>query len=247
MKAVFRDGHDIDGFISIEPDIPSRIVYTGVGSRRYNVTYRGPGGHSFGAFGTPSAIHALGRAIAQISNLQTCKDPKTTFTVGTIHGGTSVNTIAAEAGMLIDMRSSSPDELAKLEAQVMVILAEAVKEENERWDRSDAISVEMKLVGNRPAGAQSVDSVIVQAAMASVRALGFEPQLDTPGSTDSNVPISLGIPAVTLGGGGASGGLHTLGEWFEPADAYFGVQNLFLTTLGLVGMQSKFAPLLKGE
>jgi tripeptide aminopeptidase len=243
-KAIFREQSDIDGFISIEPGKPSRTTYLGTGSRRYSVTYKGPGGHSYGAFGLPSAIHALGRAIAKISELNVPEDPKTTFTVGTISGGTSVNTIAAEAAMLLDLRSVSPEELSKLEEKVITFLKVAAVEENEHW-KSDGIKVDIKLVGDRPAGFQPSDAIIVQAALASTEAIGFEPLLGQPSSTDSNVPISLGVPAVTLGGGGTNGAGHTIGEWFDPTDAYFGVQKIFLTMIGLVGIENIMEPLLQ--
>ncbi|PYZ94975.1 peptidase M20 [Salipaludibacillus keqinensis] len=244
VKAFFNQRNDIDGFISIEPGSPSRTIYLGTGSRRYSVTYRGPGGHSFGEFGLPSAIHACGRAVAKISAIVPPEDPKTTFTVGTISGGTSVNTIAGEANMLIDLRSISPEELTKLEEKVLGIINEAADEENKRWD-TDTITVESKLVGDRPAGSQSEDAPIVQAALAATDAVGYQPALAGPTSTDSNVPISLGIPAVTLGGGGQFGGVHTLDEYFDPTDSYYGPQQILLTVLGLVGLKDVNKPLLK--
>jgi tripeptide aminopeptidase len=243
VKALFENSHDIDGFISIEPGDEERITYLATGSRRYKVTYKGPGGHSFGDFGKPSAIHALGRAIAGISDIQTPEEPKTTFNVGVINGGTSINTISENAEMLIDMRSVSPIALSQLEDQVMDILRKAAEEENNRWE-TNQISVEIKLVGDRPAGSQPEESIIVQAALASATALGFEAILDEPSSTDSNVPISLGIPAVTLGGGGDYGGCHTLNEFYDPTDAFYGVQKIFLTILGLVGVENASNPLL---
>ncbi|WP_170006156.1 M20/M25/M40 family metallo-hydrolase [Bacillus fonticola] len=243
VKAFFNERDDVDGFISIEPGTPSRTTYLGTGSRRYSITYKGPGGHSFGAFGMPSAIHALGRAIAQISKLETPEDPKTTFTVGTIHGGTSVNTIAANANMVLDLRSTSQEELLRLEETVLAIVKQASEEENKRWDR-DVISVNIELVGDRPAGSQPKDAPIVQAALAATSAIGFTPELGEPISTDSNVPISLGIPAVTLGGGGDFGGAHTLEEFFDPKDAYYGIQKIFLTMIGLVGVDQVSEPIL---
>jgi tripeptide aminopeptidase len=245
VKGLFVDNDDIDGFISIEPGTPNEITYLATGSRRYRVTYTGPGGHSFGNFGIPSAIHALGRAIAMISELQVSENPKTTFNVGTITGGTSVNTIAASASMVLDMRSTSQEELEKLEEQVLGLLHQAAEDENLRWGKSETIKVELELVGDRPAGSQSAEAVIVQAAMASASVLGFEPELNNPSSTDSNVPIGLGIPAVTLGGGGNYGGCHTLQEFFDPKDAHFGVQKILLTILGLVGVQDVTEPLLE--
>jgi acetylornithine deacetylase/succinyl-diaminopimelate desuccinylase-like protein len=243
VKALFENNLDIDGFISIEPGSPERITYLGTGSRRYHVTYTGPGGHSFGDFGKPSAIHALGRAISAISDIQTPEEPKTTFNVGTIGGGTSVNTISAHAEMLIDMRSVSPAALTDLEEKVIDILKKSAEDENKRWETNE-IQVQIKQVGDRPAGSQPKDSKIVQAALASAEALGFEPILDEPSSTDSNVPISLKIPAVTLGGGGKSGGCHTLEEYYDPTDAFYGVQKIFLTMLGLVGVENVCQPLL---
>lgn len=244
VKGLFADNDDIDGFISIEPGTPNEITYLATGSRRYRVTYTGPGGHSFGNFGIPSAIHALGRAIALISEIQVSENPKTTFNVGTINGGTSVNTIAASANMVLDMRSISQEELLKLEEQVVALLHQAAAEENLRWGQ-DSIKVELELVGDRPAGSQSAEAVIVQTAMGAASVLGFEPELNKPSSTDSNVPIGLGIPAITLGGGGNYGGCHTLQEFFDPKDAHYGVQKILLTLLGLVGVPDVTEPLLE--
>ena len=151
VKALFRDHKDIDGFISIDGLGISRVVNQSTGSHRYEMIFKGPGGHSFQEFGLPSAIHAMGRAIAKISELQTPADPKTTFTVGTVSGGTSVNAIAAEARMAVDMRSNSTEELLKLEAKLLDLVKQAVAEENARWN-TDKITVEIKLIGDRPAG-----------------------------------------------------------------------------------------------
>src|SRR4051812_19017216 len=162
VKALFRDHTDIDGFISIDGLGITRIVNQGTGSHRYEMIFKGPGGHSFQEFGLPSAIHAMGRAIAKISDLRTPSDPKTMFTVGTVRGGTSVNAIAAEARMTVDMRSDSTEELLKLEARLLDLVKQAVREEIARWS-SDKIAVEIKLIGDRPAGIVALDSPIVQA------------------------------------------------------------------------------------
>ena len=245
VKGLFADRKDIDAFISLEPGTPEEITYLATGSHRYQVIYKGSGGHSFGDFGIPSATHALGRAISKIANLETPLDPKTTFTVGTITGGTSVNTIAQEASMMVDLRSNSQIELIKLEEKVLTIFKEAADEENNRWKSTKtSIGVHIELVGNRPAGTQSSDSSIVQAAIAANKTLGLNPILGKALSTDSNVPISIGIPAVTLGAGGKCGGLHTLEEYFDPKDAHLGPQNLFLTILGLAGVKEETSPLL---
>ncbi|MBM7662106.1 acetylornithine deacetylase/succinyl-diaminopimelate desuccinylase-like protein [Bacillus mesophilus] len=243
VKGLFEDREDLDGFISIEPGSPSRIIYLATGSRRYRVTYKGTGGHSFGDFGTPSAIHALGRAVSLISDLQVPAEPKTTFNIGKISGGTSVNTIAQESTMIIDIRSTEPDSLLKIESKILEALNEAVYAENNRWGK-EVIEIDIELVGDRPAGSQPDDSTIVQVSLASTKAIGQPPELLGPISTDSNVPISLGIPAVTLGGGGEYGGVHTLEEWFDPTNAHLGVQQILLTILGLVGVNHVTRPLL---
>jgi tripeptide aminopeptidase len=243
-KAVFQEGHDLDGFITIEPGQPTRTTYMAMGARRYSITYKGPGGHANSAFGTPSATHALGRAIAQISDVKPPASPRTTFTVAVISGGTAVNAIASEATMSIDMRSSSNEELAKLEMRFIAIFHEAAEAENKRWNKSDDIKLEITMLNSRPAGAQSPNDPIVQAALASAEAIGFTPLLSGPGNTDANVPITLGIPALALGGGGDNGRAHTLEEWYDPTDAHYGVQKIFLTLIGLVGIFNKTAPLL---
>ncbi len=209
VKALFRDHADIDGFISIDGLGITRVVNQATGSHRYEMIFRGPGGHSFQEFGLPSAIHALGRAVAKISELQTPSEPKTTFTVGTVVGGTSVNAIAGEAKMAVDMRSNSTDELLKLEARLLDLVRQAVVEENARWN-TDKMTVEIKLIGDRPAGIVSMDSPIVQATQRTVAAIARGPRVTFAGSsTDSNIAMSLGIPAVTIGGGGEGGNWHS--------------------------------------
>lgn len=244
VKALFRDIDDIDGFISVDGVRLSRITTGGTGSRRFEFIFRGPGGHSFGAFGLPSAIHAMGRAIAHIAELQTPQFPKTTFTVGTVSGGTSVNSIAAEAVFAIDMRSNDPALLAQTEAQAKAAAEKAVAEENERWN-SEAISVEFKLIGDRPVGSTSVDSPIVQVASLSYAHLGVDIDALTVSSTDSNVPMALGIPAITISGGGEGGGAHSPNEWFAPIDSHLGPQAVLLNILTLVGVNGVSTPTLK--
>lgn len=245
VKALFRDHTDIDGFISIDGLGITRIVNQATGSHRYEMIFRGPGGHSFQEFGLPSAIHAMGRAIAKISELQTPSEPKTTFTVGTVVGGTSVNAIAAEARMAIDMRSDSTEELLKLEARLLDLVKDAVREENLRWN-SDKIVVEIKLIGDRPAGIVAMDSPIVQATQRAVAVVTRAPRVTFAGSsTDSNWAMSRGIPAVTVGGGGEGGNWHSRNEWYKPVDAYYGPQNALLTILVLTGLDGVTKPALQ--
>lgn len=243
VKALFRDHPDIDGYISIEGGSRGSITYLATGSHRYEITYKGPGGHSFGAFGMPSAIHALGRAIAKIADFQVPTDPKTTFTVGTVSGGTSVNSIAAEAVMLVDMRSNDEQEVLNVEAKFLSEVKAAVVKENARWN-SHAISVNIKLVGDRPAGSAPDNSAPVQAAYAAMQVIGGTPSLSGPSSTDINLPVFLGIPAIVLGGGGDSGNNHSPDEWYANTDAYLGPQDVLLTILGLTGVKGVTKPLL---
>ena len=243
VKAFFRDHPEVDGYIAIDGVKEQIITYLATGSRRYEISYRGPGGHSWNAFGLPSAIHALGRAIAKIGDVETPSQPKTTFTVGTITGGTSVNSIAAEATMLLDMRSADDAELKKLETKVLGLLEEAAAEENARWN-SSSIKVESKLVGDRPAGQQDPAAAIVQAAWAATEAVGMTPEFGPASSTDANLPMSLGIPSIRLCGGGAEGNNHSLDEWYDPTEGYRGAQKLFMTLLGLVGVDGLSEPLL---
>jgi len=244
VRALFRDHADIDGFISIDGLGVTKVVNQATGSHRYEMTFKGPGGHSFQEFGLPSAIHAMGRAIAKISELQTPSDPKTTFTVGTVSGGTSVNAIAAEAKMAVDMRSNSTEELLKLEGRLLDLVRQAAVEENARWN-SDKLSVEIKLIGDRPAGIVAMDSPIVQATQRAVTVLTRAPRVTFAGSsTDSNLAMSMGIPAVTIGGGGEGGNWHSRNEWYRPVDAYLGPQSALLTTLVLAGLDGATKPAL---
>lgn len=244
VKALFRDHSDIDGFISIDGLGITRIVNQATGSHRYEMIFKGPGGHSFQEFGLPSAIHAMGRAIAKISELQPPHEPKTTFTVGTVAGGTSVNAIAAEARMAVDMRSDSTEELLKLEAKLLDLVKDAVKEENARW-KSDKMTVEIKLIGDRPAGMVALDSPIVQATQRAVATITREPRVTFAGSsTDSNWAMSRGIPAVTIGGGGEGGNWHSRNEWYKPVNAWYGPQSALLTILVLTGLDGVTRPAL---
>lgn len=243
VKAFCADHPNLDGFIALEPGLPGLVTYGCTGSRRYSITYTGPGGHSFNDFGKPSAIHAMGRAIAGIADLQVPSEPKTTFTVGVVQGGSSVNSLAGEAEMLVDLRSTSAESLAKIEAEVLQLVEHGAQAENERWN-TDVIAATAKRVGDRPAGSQSVREVIVQTAAAAGKALGVTPFTQGPKGTDANVPLSLGIPAITLGCGGDFGGVHSLEEWFDPQNAHLGPQQILLTILGLVGQRDANRPLL---
>lgn len=245
VKAYFTE-NKADGYISIDGSDLETMIYLGTGSFRYRVTFLGKGGHSFGDFGTPSATHALGRAIAEIADLETKTDPKTTFSVGPVEGGSSVNAISEKASMEVDLRSNSMEELKALDEKFLAIVKAACQKENERWEK-DTMTVEIEKFGNRPPAAQSKGAPIVQALAEAIKGAGKEPVYGQPVSTDANYPMSLGIPAVTSGLGGKAGGTHTLKEWFDPAEAYLAVQKHFLLILSLVGIEGLTTPVLTKE
>ncbi|MGE4056665.1 MAG: M20/M25/M40 family metallo-hydrolase [Vicinamibacterales bacterium] len=233
IKALFDETLPgrIDRFVSID-GAGMHITHTAVGSRRYRVTFKGPGGHSFGAFGLPNPIHAQGRAIAAIGDLQVPRDPRTTFNVGRIGGGTSVNAIPSEAWMEVDMRSSDAAALNRLVQQVDQAIDRAVLEENVRWKRPGVVTVERQLVGDRPAGSLPVSAPIVQVARAVAQALSFQAPLGE-GSTDANIAISLGIPAIAIGGGGRGMDVHAVGESFDTTNAWQGTVNALVLAVAL--------------
>ena len=235
IKAIFRDHPQIDGFVSIDGVRLTSITSGGTGSRRFEFQFSGPGGHSFSAFGLASATHAMGRAIARIADLKTPEEPKTTFTVGTVAGGTSVNSIAADAVFALDMRSNDKDALAQLEKATKAAALAAVAEENARWNNGE-IKVDFKLIGDRPAGFTPTSSPLVQVAALAFDQLGLPLEKLRISSTDSNVPMSLGIPAITIAGGGDGGGAHSPKEWFAPENSHKGPQMALLIVLGLVGL-----------
>ena len=243
VKAFFTEHRDIDAFLSLDGPGAHAITYLATGSYRYRVTYKGPGGHSFAAFGTPSATHALGRAMAEIADLETPGQPKTTFSIGEVSGGTSVNAIAQEASMLVDLRSNDQLELDKLEQRFLAIVEHAAIAENNRWN-DDRLRVETERFGNRPPAKQSADASIVQIASAALHALGAEPELKEPSSTDANYPMSIGIPAITIGLGGKFDNAHTLEEWHDPTKGHFAIQKSLMTILGLAGVEGVSRPLL---
>jgi acetylornithine deacetylase/succinyl-diaminopimelate desuccinylase-like protein len=233
MKQLFHETLKgrIDKFVSID-GTGLGVTHIGVGSNRYKVTFKGPGGHSYGAFGMANPIHAMGRAIAKIDAFEVPQQPKTTFNVGRVGGGTSVNAIPFESWMEVDMRSADPAALKALDNKFHAALKEAVDEENRRWSGRGAVSVSAELVGVRPAGQTPRDSAIVQSAVAVSRTLDIQESLHE-GSTDSNVPMNLGIPAITISGGGAGSGAHSLNEAFDSRDSWRGTQRALLLAVTL--------------
>jgi len=211
-KGKYKDR--IGAFFSMDGTSPLVVTSGAVGSRRYRVTFKGPGGHSYGAFGLVNPMAAMGATVVEMNRIVTPTAPKTTYMTSVVGGGTSVNSIPDSIWLEVDMRSPGKAELAELDARFLQIVAAAVDQENAaRSTRQGKISADVKLIGDRPTGTTRDDAEIVQVTAASVRAAGFQPLLNA-GSTDSNVPISLGIPAVTIGSGAAGGGrAHAVDEW----------------------------------
>ncbi len=231
-KALFNETlkGKIDRFVSVD-GTGLGMTHVGVGSFRYRLTYKGPGGHSYGQFGRVNPIHALGRAIAKVSEFEVAQEPKTTFNVGRIGGGTSVNSIPFEAWAEVDMRSHDKASLDALHARFLAAADEAAIAENKRWN-DGTITVEKKSVGVRPPGSTPKTDYVVVAAASVTRALGF-PVEWSQSSTDSNVPMGLGVPAITIDGGGDGKDAHALTEAFDTTDSWKGTQRAILIAVAL--------------
>jgi tripeptide aminopeptidase len=212
-------------------------VTQALGSRRFEITFRGPGGHSWSDFGVPNPIVLLSRALARFSEVQTPESPRTTFNVGVISGGTSVNSIPESATARVDLRSASMEELQKLEDRLRECAAEAWREAP-LSHRSGELKVTLAIesIGDRPAAELPPDARILQIVRAVDKHLRIEsfPRL---ASTDANVPLALGIEATTIGAGGDGGGAHTLREWFECSNRDLGLKRILLVLLALTGVQ----------
>lgn len=239
VKHLFRNGAPpIDSLIAVDGGETDRIVYGGVGSHRYRVTFHGPGGHSWGAFGLANPHHALGRAIRifdENAPQVTGVGEKTSYNVGRIGGGTSVNSIPFESWMEIDMRSGSQEKLDAIDAILMAAVEQALEEENAGRAEGPELTVDVERVGTRPAAAGDASKPLVQRAMAATLAFGIQPSLRIS-STDANLPISLGIPAVTMSRGGVGGNAHSPDEWWQNVDGHIGIQIGLVTLLAEAGL-----------
>jgi acetylornithine deacetylase/succinyl-diaminopimelate desuccinylase-like protein len=243
MRYLFQEGKFRDRirtFISIDGGgAGSSITTGGVGSKRYRAVFTGPGGHSYGAFGLVSPAFAMGKAMDKLSSVTVPASPKTTFNIGVVGGGTSVNSIPFETWMELDLRSQSPEALRKLDEQVHALTAAAVREENSARSTSQGpVTVEMKLIGDRPSGQTSQSSPLVQTAATVISGLGMSPSYHFS-STDSNIPMSLGIPAITLDSGGHGGRAHALDEWIdvEPRASLTGVRSILGILMAVAGLE----------
>ncbi len=227
----------IDYFISVD-GTGFGATSRAVGSNRYRVSYKGPGGHSYGAFGMPNPIHAMGRAIAKMADFTVPDEPRTTFSASIVRGGTSVNSIPYEGIVDVDMRSESAASLATLDARFQVAIREALREELARWPNSKLpLTLVLDTIGIRPAGSQPDSARIVRIAVEAGKALGL-PITPQASSTDSNVPIGLGIPAITLDAGGRSSTAHSLTESYEDGpNGHLGPQFVALVLVMLAGLR----------
>jgi len=216
------------------------VVAEALGSRRFEVIVRGPGGHSWSDFGAPSPIIALSRAIEVFSQTPVPAAPKTTFNVGVIRGGTSVNSIPESASMRVDLRSTSTAEIDRLEQALRVALDQAVARENRAAAqhaarRPQVVQSEVVAIGNRPAGELARDARLLKVIRAVDAQLGNTAQVQRA-STDANIPLSLGREAIAIGAGGSGGGAHTLQEWFDCNGRDLGLRRILLTMLTLSGV-----------
>ncbi len=244
VRHLFNQGRyreRIRNFISIDGMGSGHYITTGgVGSRRYRVTFNGPGGHSYGAFGLVNPATAMAGAMQRLAEVRVPASPKTTFNVGLMGGGTSVNTIPASVWMEVDLRSEAPGELDKLDAAFKSAIEQAVDDENRARSTSQGrIAVDVALTGERPSGQTSASSALVQTASAAVRATGLQPAYGWS-STDANLPMSLGIPAITIDTGIQGDRAHAPDEWIDVdrRRVVSGLQRVLLIVLSVSGIES---------
>lgn len=223
--------------IAIDGASSDHITTQGIASRRFEVSVTGPGGHSWSDFGAPNPITALARGIVRFSSINLPIDPRSSYNFGVIDGGTSINSIPARAAVKIDLRSEDESELNQMEQLLREAMQSGVKDENSAMSpSSDPLQVSFRSLGARPAGKLAEDSPLLETIRGVDRFLGIRSRLERS-STDANIPLSLGIPAVALGGGGQGSGSHTLAEWYDPTGREVGLKRLLLISLALAGVQ----------
>ena len=243
MRHIFADRHWLDSIafnLVLDGAGNDTIVAEALGSRRFEVIVRGPGGHSWSDFGTPNPIVVLARAIESFRQTPLPVSPKTTFNIGVIRGGTSVNSIPESASMRVDIRSTSTAEIERLERALRLGLDAAVADETKGMSQSAkaralGLSAEIVTIGTRPGGELPPEARILQVIRSVDAYLGNVAQVQRA-STDANIPLSLGREAIAIGGGGTGGGAHTLQEWFDCTGRDFGLKRILLTLLALTGV-----------
>jgi acetylornithine deacetylase/succinyl-diaminopimelate desuccinylase-like protein len=241
MRYLFQQGRykdRISAFITVDSPDMDRIATGGVGSKRYRVTFNGPGGHSYGAFGLVNPLYAMADAIARLSRVTVPQRPKTTYSASVTGGGTSINSIPNSVWTEFDLRSVAPEELDRLEHEFLALVQEAVAAENAtRSTRNGAVRADIVKIGDRPAGHTDEACELVRLAQAALVAHGFTPSFEAS-STDANIPMSLGIPAIKIGSGGTGGRGHSLEEWLdvEPEASVRGMAAGLATLLAAAGV-----------
>jgi tripeptide aminopeptidase len=241
MRYLFQQGRykdRISTFITVDSPDMERIATGGVGSKRYRVTFNGPGGHSYGAFGLVNPMYAMADAIARLGQVKVPARPKTTYSASVTGGGTSINSIPNSVWTDFDLRSEAPEELDRLEQEFLALVRDAVAAENAaRSTRSGAVSADIVKIGDRPAGHTDESSELVRLAQAALEAHGFAPKCEAS-STDANIPMSLGIPAIKIGSGGSGGRGHSLEEWIdvEPEASVRGMTAGLAALLAVAGV-----------
>ena len=243
VRALMASQTDLDAYLALEGGHMFDIIPGAVACKRQEIIVTGPGGHSWSDFGLASPINALGRAIARIADLHPVASPKTTYNVGLVSGGTSVNAIAHEARMHVDIRSTDTAERNKLEALIMDQIRLAVDEENAAHPGAP-LHLANRPYGDKPGGEMPADHLIVRAALAATEAVGIHAELLPPASTNANFPISAGIPALCLNISGKCANIHSLEEWYDPTDSYLGAQETLLLLFALGGLAGVTEPLL---
>ncbi len=214
------------------------VTTVGLASRRLDMRVSGPGGHSWSDFGAPNPITALARGIVQFSRTPVPDEPRTTFNFGVMEGGNSINSIPAEASVKVDLRSEDDAELSRLESEIRKVFAGAVDQEMAASvPGSEMLKLKIGVIGVRPGGKLPPDSPLLAAIENADRYLGNRSRLERS-STDANLPLSLGIPAIAIGGGGQGGGSHSIDEWYDPSGRELGLKRVLLTLLGIAGVQS---------
>lgn len=248
VKAIVAEHKDIDAYVAVETRWTRRITLGGIACRRWEVTFSGPGGHSWLEWGLPSAVHAAGRAIAAMAALPLPRAPKTVLNVGLARGGVSFNSIAANALLQAEVRSESAQECDAFSEKIRTLAEQAAAEENaahpsQGLRAGDRVHVAVRQYSATPGGNQSLDSAIAQAALEATRAVGVEPEIFPPSSTNINFSLAAGIPSVCIGAGGDGGNLHSLDEWYDPTGSYTGAQKALLLVFALAGLDGATPPL----
>jgi di/tripeptidase len=237
MRHIFQQpqwSQSIASLVALDGAGTDTIIAEALGSRRYELTVSGQGGHSWSDFGLPNPIVAIARIIERFARTSVPASPKTTYNVGTIRGGTSVNSIPESATIRVDTRSASVIELDRLERALHDAVDEIMPQMKGR-KRQEALAAEVRVIGNRPAADLSSEAHLLKVVRAVDGQLNNQARIQRA-STDANIPLSLGREAIAIGAGGSGGGAHTLSEWYDPAGRDLGLKRILLLTLALAGI-----------